>query len=80
MNEDKSAIYKVANVLNTISLAASVMLLIGISFEVTQGERERFSDWYRDLQLTVCSIFFATAVFRLTIAQYRRKHWLRDQR
>ena len=78
MNGDKSAIYKVANVLNTISLAASVMLLIGISFEVTQGERDSFSQWYRSLQLTVCSIFFATAVFRLTVAQYRRQHWLRD--
>ena len=72
------AVYAVANVLNTISLAASVALLVGISFEVTGGERGGFSAWYRDLQLIVCAIFFMTALFRLTVAQYRRRHWLRD--
>ncbi|MBQ9137671.1 MAG: two pore domain potassium channel family protein [Alistipes sp.] len=78
MKGDSMAVYAVANVLNTISLAASVALLVGISFEVTGGERGGFSAWYRDLQLIVCAIFFMTALFRLTVAQYRRRHWLRD--
>ena len=78
MDSSKSVLYTVANVMNTVSLAASVILLIGISFEVTGGDKDSFSSWYRVLQLVVCSIFFATALFRLIIPQYRERHWLRD--
>lgn len=78
MGSSNSILYRIANLFNTISLAASIVLLVGISFEVTGGEKSGFADWYRTLQLIVCSIFFATALFRLMIAQYRRKHWLRD--
>ncbi|MBQ7311265.1 MAG: two pore domain potassium channel family protein [Alistipes sp.] len=78
MGSSNSILYRIANLFNTISLAASVVLLVGISFEVTGGEKSGFADWYRTLQLIVCSIFFATALFRLMIAQYRHKHWLRD--
>ena len=78
MGSSKSTLYAIANIFNTISLAASVVLLVGVSFEVTGGEKSGFSEWYRALQLVVCSIFFMTAVFRLMIAQYRQRHWLRD--
>ena len=78
MGSSNSILYRIANLFNTISLAASIVLLVGISFEVTGGEKSGFADWYRTLQLIVCSIFFATALFRLMIAQYRHKHWLRD--
>ena len=78
MDNAKSAPITVANIFNTISLAASIMLLIGISYEVTEGQRDDYSQWYRGLQLTVCSIFFATAIFRLSLTHYRKKHWLRD--
>ena len=78
MGSSNSILYRIANLFNTISLAASVVLLVGISFEFTCGEKSGFADWYRTLQLIVCSIFFATALFRLMIAQYRHKHWLRD--
>lgn len=78
MGSSNSTLYAIANLFNTISLAASVALLVGISFEVTGGEKGGFADWYRALQLIVCSIFFVTAVFRLMIAQYRQRHWLRD--
>ena len=78
MGSSNSILYRIANLFNTISLAASIVLLVGISFEVTGREKSGFADWYRTLQLIVCSIFFATALFRLMIAQYRHKHWLRD--
>ena len=78
MGSSNSILYRIANLFNTISLAASIVLLVGISFEVTGGEKSGFADWYRTLQLIVCSIFFATALSRLMIAQYRHKHWLRD--
>ena len=78
MGSSNSILYRIANIFNTISLAASIALLVGISFEVTGGEKGGFADWYRDLQLIVCSIFFATAIFRLMIAEYRKRHWLRD--
>ena len=78
MCSSNSILYRIVNIFNTISLAASIALLVGISFEVTGGEKGGFADWYRDLQLVVCSIFFATAIFRLMIAEYRKWHWLRD--
>ena len=76
--EGRFVLYKTVNVLNAISLIASVILLAGISFEVTGGERVIFSERYRMLQLVVCSIFFTTAVFRLVVPRCRREHWLRD--
>ena len=78
MGSSKLALYAIVNTFNTISLAASIVLLVGISFEVTGGVKSGFTGWYRDLELIVCSIFFVTAVFRLTISEYRHKHWLRD--
>lgn len=76
--EGRLALCKTANIFNTVSLAASVILLAGISFEVTGGDRSGFTERYRALQLVVCSIFFITAIFRLLIPQCRREHWLRD--
>ena len=78
MGERKKSIWVVANVLNTISLAASVVLLISISLEVADRTDRLLSEGYRTLQLVVCSIFFATAIFRLLIPEYRRHHWFRD--
>lgn len=78
MIDRKSALNRVVNIFNSISLVVSVVLLVAISFEVTGGDRDGFSQGYRALQLTVCSIFFVTALFRLTIPQYRAEHWLRD--
>ena len=78
MDGSKSALFVVVNIFNAISLVASVVLLVGISFEVTGGDKDGFSEWYRSLQLVVCAIFFVTAVFRLTVPQYRREHWIRD--
>lgn len=78
MGERKKSIWVVANVLNTISLAASVVLLVSMSIEVADRADDLLSEWYRTLQLVVCSIFFATAVFRLLIPRYRRRHWFRD--
>ena len=78
MAESKSLLNRAVNIFNTISLGASVLLLIGISFEVTDGDKSGFTVWYRTLQLVVCSIFFVTALFRLTVKQYRREHWFRD--
>lgn len=78
MGERKKSIWVVANVLNTISLAASVVLLVSMSIEVADRADDLLSEWYRVLQLVVCSIFFATAVFRLLIPRYRRRHWFRD--
>ena len=74
----KSAVYAAANVLNTVSLAASVVLLISISVEVADRADDLLSERYRVLQLVVCSIFFVTAIFRLLIPEYRRYHWFRD--
>ena len=74
----KSAVYAAANVLNTVSLAASVVLLISISVEVADRADDLLSERYRVLQLVVCSIFFVTAIFRLLIPEYRRRHWFRD--
>ena len=78
MGERKKSIWVVANVLNTISLAASVVLLVSMSIEVADRADDLLSEWYRTLQLVVCSIFFATAVFRLLIPRYRWRHWFRD--
>ena len=78
MAASKSTLYTVVNLFNTISLAASVVLLAGISYEVTAVQGGYLTSWYRSLQLVVCSIFFTTALFRLLVAQYRRKHWFRD--
>ena len=78
MGERKKSIWVVANVLNTISLAASVVLLVSMSIEVADRADDLLSEWYRVLQLVVCSIFFATALFRLLIPRYRRRHWFRD--
>ena len=78
MADRKSAIYTVANILNGVSLAASIVLLVSISWEVADREDDILSTWYRGLQLVVCSIFFVTALFRLLIPQYRREHWFRD--
>lgn len=78
MTENKSTIYAIANTMNTISLIASVALLVGISLEVTGGEKSGFSSWYRTLQFTVCCIFFVTAIFRLVIPEYRAVHGIRD--
>ena len=76
--DGRLALCKTANIFNTISLVASVILLAGISFEVMGGDREGFTERYRALQLVVCSIFLITAIFRLLIPQCRREHWLRD--
>ena len=78
MIDRKTAVYTAANVLNTLSLAASVVLLIAISLEVIDRQSRVLSEWYRSLQLAVCSIFFVTALFRLMIPEYRRRHWFRD--
>ena len=78
MAERKTAVYATANVLNTVSLAASVVLLVSISIEVADRADDLLSDRYRVLQLVVCSIFFVTASFRLLIPEYRRRHWFRD--
>ena len=78
MDGSKSVLYTIVNIFNTVSLAASVVLLLGISYEVTAQRGGYLSEWYRSLQLVVCSIFFMTAVFRLMIAQSRRRHWFRD--
>jgi voltage-gated potassium channel len=78
MTKSNEALYRIANAFNYISLASSIVLLISISFEVTRGDRDILSVWYRAVQLAVCSVFFATALFRLITPQYRRKHWLRD--
>ena len=78
MEDRKMVICGIANILNTISLAASVVLLVSISLEVTKGDGGELSYCYRVVQLVVCSIFFVTALFRLIIPQYRREHWLRD--
>ena len=78
MAERKTAVYATANVLNTVSLAASVVLLVSISIEVADRADDLLSDRYRVLQLVVCSIFFVTAIFRLLIPEYRRRHWFRD--
>ena len=67
-----------ADLLNGATLVASIVLLGAISIEVTQGDRTQFSAWYRALHLGVCCIFFAAAVVRLSIGEYRRRHWLRD--
>lgn len=68
----------VANALNTISLAASIMLIMAMSAEVMQNERTNFSEWYRNMQLVICIIFLLTALFRLSVPDLRRRHWLRD--
>ena len=78
MAERKTAVYATANVLNTVSLAASVVLLVSISIEVADRADDLLSDRYRVLQLVVCSIFFVTAIFRLLIPECRRRHWFRD--
>ena len=78
MVDRKTSVYAVANGLNTVSLAASVVLLISISLEVADRTDRLLSEGYRTLQLVVCSIFFATAIFRLLIPEYRRHHWFRD--
>ena len=78
MAERKTAVYAAANVLNTVSLAASVVLLVSISIEVADRADDLLSERYRVLQLVVCSIFFVTAIFRLLIPEYRRRHWFRD--
>ena len=78
MAERKTAVYATANVLNTVSLAASVVLLVSISIEVADRADDLLSERYRVLQLVVCSIFFVTAIFRLLIPEYRRRHWFRD--
>jgi voltage-gated potassium channel len=78
MIDRKTAVYTAANVLNCLSLAASVVLLISISIEVIDRQNQMLSPWYRSLQLAVCSIFFVTALFRLTILEYRERHWFRD--
>ena len=65
MGSSKSTLYAIANIFNTISLAASVVLLVGVSFEVTGGVKSGFSEWYRALQLVVCSIFFMTSLCTL---------------
>ena len=78
MIDRKTAVYTAANVLNSLSLAASVVLLISISIEVIDRQNQMLSPWYRSLQLAVCSIFFVTALFRLTIPEYRERHWFRD--
>ena len=78
MVDRKTSVYAVANGLNTVSLAASVVLLISISLEVADRADRLLSEGYRTLQLVVCSIFFATAIFRLLIPEYRRHHWFRD--
>lgn len=53
-------------------------MLIGISYEVTEGQEVGLAGWYRALQLIVCSIFFVTALFRLMVERCRKSHWLRD--
>lgn len=68
----------VADAMNSATLVASIVLLGAMSIEVTQGDRSHFSDWYRTLHFGVCSIFFAAAIVRLSIAEYRRQHWFRD--
>ena len=78
MIDRKTAVYTASNVLNSLSLAASVVLLISISIEVIDRQNQMLSPWYRSLQLAVCSIFFVTALFRLTIPEYRERHWFRD--
>lgn len=78
MSDSKKTLYNIVNILNSISLVASIALLVGISFEVTSSQKSEFSMWYRSLQLTVCGIFFTTAIFRLLIPKYREQHWLRD--
>lgn len=78
MNTPQSPLYRLSNIFNTISLIASIVLLAGISLEVTEGAKDGFSSWYRTMQLIVCCIFFATALFRLIIPEYRAEHWFRD--
>lgn len=78
MEGSKSVLFVVVSIFNAVSLVASVVLLVGISFEVTGGDGAGFSDWYVSLQLIVCAIFFVTALFRLVVREYRRQHWLRD--
>ena len=68
----------IANALNTLSLAASIMLIMAMSAEVIQNERTNFSEWYSNLQLVICTIFLLTALFRLSVPYLRRRHWLRD--
>lgn len=71
-------LYRLTNILNTLSLGASILLLGAMSVEVTQGSRVHFSEWYRDLQLSLCVVFLITALFRLSIKELRRRHWVRD--
>ena len=78
MANNKSAIHTITNTMNTVSLIASIALLIGISLEVTGGIKSGFSSWYRTLQLIVCCIFFVTALFRLIVPEYRALHGIRD--
>ena len=78
MDGSKSVLFVVVSIFNAVSLVASVVLLVGISFEVTGSRDAVFSQWYSSLQLVVCSIFFVTALFRLVEREYRRQHWLRD--
>ncbi|MBQ5752695.1 MAG: two pore domain potassium channel family protein [Alistipes sp.] len=68
----------VVNMLNTISLIASVMLLGAISLEVRHGDHLAFSVWYKRLQFGVCMVFFLTAAIRLSVAEIRRRYLWRD--
>lgn len=63
---------------NTISVIASVLLIVGISVEIMHGDHIHFSDWYMFLQLCVCAVFIITLIFRLSDPERRRRHLVGD--
>ncbi len=63
---------------NTISVFASVLLIVGISIEIIRGDHVHFSDWYMFLQLCVCIVFIITLIFRLLDEDRRRIHLVGD--
>ncbi len=63
---------------NTISVIASVLLIVGISVEIMHGDHIHFSDWYMFLQLCVCVVFIITLIFRLSDPERRRRHLVGD--
>ena len=63
---------------NSISLIASVLLIVGISIEIMHGDHIHFSEWYMFLQLCVCIVFIITLILRLSDAERRRRHLVGD--
>ncbi len=63
---------KISAHINNIVVAASVVLLIALAFEITLGERNHFSAYYCALEGVVCSTYLVKFFYDMSIARSRK--------